>query len=142
MTQSPFVHDEVQSGAQLYVLSAPHRNPFALIMPSLLLAGIGAYHSQHIYFDWYPSFYLFVCLFVCLFYRTFPFLYPCSECTLYPPFLSLTLSVILFISPTFDLVPICSQPTYLPFTHLLLSSILRSQTTTLSPSFIFLSYPP
>ena len=48
MKQSPFVHDEVQvqsgggAGAQLSLLSAPHRNPFALIMPSLLLAGAGA----------------------------------------------------------------------------------------------------
>lgn len=48
MKQSPFVHDEVQvqsgggAGAQLSLLSAPHRNPFALILPSLLLAGAGA----------------------------------------------------------------------------------------------------
>jgi hypothetical protein len=82
---------------------------------------------------------VFVCLFVCFFHRTFPFLHPCSECTLYPHFLSLTLSVILF---TLHLVPICSSPAYLPFTHLLLSSIPPSQTSTLSPSSIFLSYPP
>ena len=48
MKQSPFVHNEVQvqsgggAGAQLSLLSAPHRNPFALILPSLLLAGAGA----------------------------------------------------------------------------------------------------
>jgi hypothetical protein len=77
MTQSPFVHDEVQSGAQLSLLSAPHRNPFALIMPSLLLAGIGACFSQHYYFDWYPSFYLFIYLFVCLFVCLFVKLYAC-----------------------------------------------------------------
>ena len=50
MKQSPFVHDEVQvqsgggAGAQLSLLSAPHRNPFALILPSLLLAGAGSLH--------------------------------------------------------------------------------------------------
>ena len=67
MTHSPFVHDEVQSGEQLSILSAPHRNPFALIMPSLLLAGIGAYNfSQHSYLDWCSSVCLSVCLFVCL----------------------------------------------------------------------------